>query len=166
MIPATLASSRSSSSASWCNASADSWGAPGKHSRMMLMLSRLPCGQKRRQPRQVINGWPHSRVRVRPDFVLAELFSTIAHFHLARTRPGVKRQLGRREEDCDILRLSELKLCYITMLHDGHKGQTQQEHTSTCGQDAFPDVCIKMHINNRCAALSIPHTVLRDVYTA
>ena len=35
------------------------------------------------------------------------------------------------EEDCDILRLSELKLCYITMGHDGHKG-TQQEHMSPC----------------------------------
>lgn len=52
--PATLDSSRSSSSASWCNASADSWGAPGKHSRMMLMLSRLPCGAKRRQQRWVM----------------------------------------------------------------------------------------------------------------
>lgn len=44
--PATLASSRSSSSASWCSASADSWGAPGKQIRMMLMLSKLPCKKK------------------------------------------------------------------------------------------------------------------------
>lgn len=52
--PATLDSSRSSNSASWCNASADSWGAPGKHSRMMLMLSKLPCGEKWHQQRWVI----------------------------------------------------------------------------------------------------------------
>lgn len=45
--PATLDSSRSSNSASWCNASADSWGAPGKHNSMMLMLSKLPCGGKK-----------------------------------------------------------------------------------------------------------------------
>ena len=51
--PATLDSSRSSSSASWCNASADSWGAEGKQRRMMLMLSKLPCGVKQFQQRWV-----------------------------------------------------------------------------------------------------------------
>lgn len=41
--PSTLISMCCSSSASCCSASCDSWGAPGKQTMMMLMLSKLPC---------------------------------------------------------------------------------------------------------------------------
>lgn len=40
--PSTFISMCCSSSASCCSASCDSWGAPGKQTMMMLMLSKLP----------------------------------------------------------------------------------------------------------------------------
>lgn len=43
-LPSTFVSISCSSSASFCRASGVTWGAPGKQTMMMLMLSRLPCG--------------------------------------------------------------------------------------------------------------------------
>lgn len=41
--PSTFRSICCSSSASCCSAFSDTWGAPGKQTMMMLMLSKLPC---------------------------------------------------------------------------------------------------------------------------
>lgn len=119
--PATLDSSRSSNSASWCNASADSWGAPGKHNRMMLMLSKLPCGAKWRKQRWIMmadltnvnitNGkyWVNSFIN-RP-FSPQCLGTGVTQTQWSRK---ILMNCGR---SCDILRSLcrfELKLCYIT----------------------------------------------------
>lgn len=47
MSPSTFKSIRCSSSASSCSASCDSSGAPAKQMMMTLMLSKLPCREKR-----------------------------------------------------------------------------------------------------------------------
>lgn len=128
--PATLDSSRSSSSASWCNASVDSWGAPGKHSRMMLMLSKLPWGGKR----WVMNGWPYKCQHVRHDHVPAELFAEKDHVHLKVHAAALRRRSGavlngvwKKLWHFKVIQ-AEAPLCNsVTVWRDGHNGQAQQE---------------------------------------
>lgn len=62
-VPSTFMSRCCSSSASCCSASCETWGAPGKQTMMMLMLSRLPCRGRhshqrggRKQNRGVVEG--------------------------------------------------------------------------------------------------------------
>uniref|UniRef100_A0A3B3TRF5 Reticulon n=1 Tax=Poecilia latipinna TaxID=48699 RepID=A0A3B3TRF5_9TELE len=49
--------------ASRCSASCDTWGAPGKHTMMMLMLSKLPCRRKQR----IVNSEEYGSVASTPD---------------------------------------------------------------------------------------------------